>query len=199
MKKSLFDEGLIGLDLSEISDRVQNCTKCRLHENRTNAVPGEGDGNASLVFIGEGPGRQEDEQGRPFVGRAGQKLDDILDSVSIAREDVFITNVVKCRPPENRDPRQDEIRTCFPYLEAQIAAINPDLIVTLGNSATKFLLDTDRGITSIRGELHDWRGDLRIYPMYHPSYLLRYPSKEKGSPKYQTWQDIQKVKEILAS
>ena len=162
-------------------------------------MPGEGDPDSDVLFIGEGPGREEDEQGRPFVGRAGQKLDDILNSVEINRETVYITNMVKCRPPENRSPTQGEISTCFPYLEAQIAAINPSLIITLGNSATKYLLDTDRGITSTRGQLYDWRGQIQIFPMYHPSYLLRNPSTEEGSPKHQTWQDIQKVKELIQS
>ncbi len=185
------------MELEEISERVSNCTKCRLSENRTHAVPGEGDGNADLLFVGEGPGRQEDEQGRPFVGRAGNKLTEILKSVSLERSDVFITNVVKCRPPENRTPKQDEIETCLPYLEAQIAEINPSIIVTLGNAATKTLLDTDDGITSTRGQFYGWRGTIQIFPMFHPSYLLRNPSREKGSPKYQTWKDIKKVKSAL--
>ena len=197
--RNLFNEGLIGLDLEEIADKVKNCTNCRLHKNRTNAVPGAGDPDADLFFIGEGPGRQEDQQGLPFVGRAGKKLDDIMDSVSISRENVFISNVVKCRPPENRDPRADEIRECSVYLEAQIAAVNPSTIVTLGNSATQFLLDTTEGITSLRGKFYEWRGEIKIFPMYHPSYLLRYPSKEKGSPKHQTWQDIKKIKKQINS
>jgi len=191
------NKGLFRLELEEISERVSNCTKCRLSENRTHAVPGEGDGNADLLFVGEGPGRQEDEQGRPFVGRAGNKLTEILKSVALERSDVFITNVVKCRPPENRTPKQDEIETCLPYLEAQIAEINPSIIVTLGNAATKTLLDTDDGITSTRGQFYGWRGTIQIFPMFHPSYLLRNPSREKGSPKYQTWKDIKKVKSAL--
>ena len=195
--KNFFSNGLIGLDLSELAERIKSCTKCPLSENRTNAVPGEGDPDSDVLFIGEGPGREEDLQGRPFVGRAGQKLNDILASVDIERESVYITNMVKCRPPENRSPKRGEISTCFPYLEAQIASINPSLIITLGNSATKFILDTDQGITSIRGQLFDWRGEIRVFPMYHPSYLLRNPSTEEGSPKYQTWQDIQKVKDLM--
>lgn len=191
------NKGLFRLELEEISERVSTCTKCRLSENRTKAVPGEGDCDAGLLFVGEGPGRQEDQQGRPFVGRAGNKLTEILGSVSLERSDVFITNVVKCRPPENRAPKQDEIETCLPYLEAQIAEINPSIIVTLGNAATKTLLDTDDGITSIRGQLYGWRGSIQVFPMFHPSYLLRNPSREKGSPKYQTWKDIKKVKNAL--
>ncbi|MBS3740361.1 uracil-DNA glycosylase, partial [Candidatus Bipolaricaulota bacterium] len=138
-------------------------------------------------------------QGRPFVGRAGNKLTEILDSVSFQRSEVYITNVVKCRPPENRAPKTDEVNSCIPYLEAQIAEINPSIIVTLGNAATKTLLETDEGITSTRGKFYSWRGEIQIFPMFHPSYLLRNPSKEKGSPKYKTWQDIKKVKEALTS
>lgn len=191
--------GLFRLNLEEISERVSTCTKCRLSENRTNAVPGEGNGNTGLLFVGEGPGRQEDEQGRPFVGRAGNKLTDILQSVSLERSQVYITNIVKCRPPENRTPKSDEVESCLPYLEAQIAEINPSIIVTLGNAATKTLLDIDEGITSIRGKFYSWRGSIEVFPMFHPSYLLRNPSKEKGSPKHQTWKDIKKVKKALTS
>ncbi|MFW6104607.1 MAG: uracil-DNA glycosylase [Candidatus Bipolaricaulota bacterium] len=193
------EKGLFRLDLEEIAERIRNCTKCRLSENRTNAVPGEGDGNTEVLFVGEGPGEQEDRQGRPFVGRAGNKLTEILDSVSLQRSEVYITNVVKCRPPENRTPKADEVNSCFPYLEAQIAEINPSIIVTLGNAATKTLLETDEGITSSRGKFYSWRGEIQIFPMFHPSYLLRNPSKEKGSPKYKTWQDIKKVKKALTS
>lgn len=193
------DTGLFRLNLKEISERIRNCKKCRLSENRNNAVPGEGDGDADLLFVGEGPGRQEDEQGRPFVGRAGNKLTEILESVSLERSQVFITNIVKCRPPENRTPKSDEIESCLPYLEAQIAEINPSIIATLGNTATKTLLDTDEGITSSRGQFYAWRGSIEVFPMFHPSYLLRNPSKKKGSPKHQTWKDIKKVKKALTS
>ncbi|MBS3814387.1 uracil-DNA glycosylase [Candidatus Bipolaricaulota bacterium] len=193
------EKGLFRLDLEEIAEQIRNCTKCRLSGNRTNAVPGEGDGNTDVLFVGEGPGAQEDQQGRPFVGRAGNKLTEILDSVSFQRSEVYITNVVKCRPPENRAPKTDEVNSCIPYLEAQIAEINPSIIVTLGNAATKTLLETDEGITSTRGKFYSWRGEIQIFPMFHPSYLLRNPSKEKGSPKYKTWQDIKKVKKALTS
>ena len=193
------DKGLFRLDLAEISEKVRACTKCRLSENRTKAVPGEGDEDSDLLFVGEGPGRQEDQQGRPFVGRAGNKLTDILGSVSLERSQVYITNIVKCRPPENRAPKSDEVDSCLPYLEAQIAEINPSIIATLGNTATKTLLDTEEGITSARGKFYSWRGDIQVFPMFHPSYLLRNPSKEKGSPKYQTWQDIKKIKKVLES
>jgi len=193
------DKGLFRLDLTEISEKVRTCTKCRLSENRTKAVPGEGNEDSNLLFVGEGPGRQEDQQGRPFVGRAGNKLTDILGSVSLKRSQAYITNIVKCRPPENRAPKSDEIDSCLPYLEAQIAEINPSIIATLGNTATKTLLDTEKGITSARGKFYSWRGKIQVFPMFHPSYLLRNPSKEKGSPKYQTWQDIKKIKKALQS
>lgn len=199
MVENRSETGLFRLDLQEISDKVSTCTKCRLSENRTNAVPGEGDGNSDLLFVGEGPGRQEDEQGRPFVGRAGNKLTEILKSVSLERSQVYITNIVKCRPPENRTPKSDEVESCLPYLEAQIAEINPSIIVTLGNAATKTLLDIDEGITTSRGKFYTWRGSIEVFPMFHPSYLLRNPSKKKGSPKHKTWKDIKKVKKALTS
>lgn len=187
------------LDLNEIADKVRSCHRCRLAKGRTNPVPGTGNPNTDLMLVGEGPGRQEDLQGEPFVGQAGSKLNEILASVSLEREDLFITNVVKCRPPENRTPRADEVEACSSYLQAQLAAINPSVIITLGNSSTRYFLERDEGITELRGEFYDWRGDIRIFPMYHPSYLLHNPSKEKGSPKYQTWQDIQKIKKEVVN
>jgi len=192
-------EDLLKLNLDEIGEKIRSCTRCHLSETRTNAVPGEGSPNSEILFVGEGPGEQEDKQGRPFVGRAGNKLTEILNSVTIDRKDVFITNVVKCRPPKNREPKPEESEACLPYLEAQIAEINPEIIVTLGNTATKALLNNDQGITKVRGTFYNWRGNIQVLPMYHPSYLLRYPSKEKGSPKYQTWKDIKKAKESLKS
>lgn len=192
-----YNKGLFKLNLDEIAEKIRSCTKCRLSETRNNAVSGEGDPYAELMFVGEGPGETEDRQGRPFVGRAGNKFTEILNSVDLDRQDVFITNVVKCRPPENRNPKEDEQQACLPYLEAQIAEINPSVIVTLGNTATKLLIDPGQGITKVRGSFYNWRGNIQVFPMYHPSYLLRYPSKEKGSPKHQTWQDIKKVKKSL--
>jgi len=186
-----------GLTLGALRPRVEGCVLCPLHETRTNAVFGEGSENAEVMFIGEGPGEVEDNTGRPFVGPAGQKLDEVLASVSIRREDVFIGNVVKCRPPGNRVPSKVEMETCFPYLEAQIALIQPSLIVTLGNTSTQWLIPDAPGITKSRGTFYTWRGGIQILPMFHPSYLLRYPSREKGSPKYLTWQDIQRVKAWL--
>jgi len=185
------------LTLDTLRARVLACTKCPLSTTRTNVVFGEGDPGASLMFVGEGPGEVEDSTGRPFVGPAGQKLDEVLASVDISRDRVYITNVVKCRPPGNRVPARSEMETCFPYLEAQIALINPGLIVTLGNTATQWLLPSAPGITKSRGTFFTWRGGILLLPMFHPSYLLRYPSRAKGSPKYLTWLDIQKVREWL--
>ncbi|MFC2081766.1 uracil-DNA glycosylase family protein [Candidatus Bipolaricaulota bacterium] len=180
-----------------LKPRVLSCTQCPLHETRTNVVFGEGNPDATVMFIGEGPGDVEDQTGRPFVGPAGQKLDEVLASVSIERGDVFIGNVVKCRPPGNRVPSRVEMAVCVPYLEAQIALVNPALIVTLGNTSTQWLLPDIPGITKSHGSFFRWRGDVLLFPMFHPSYLLRNPSREKGSPKHLTWLDIQKVRKWL--
>lgn len=185
------------LSLTQLASQVKECTLCQLHKTRTNVVFGEGNSEAALMLIGEGPGEVEDRNGRPFVGPAGQKLDEVLASVGIMREEVYITNVVKCRPPGNREPLSGEMERCYPYLEAQIALINPQIILSLGNVPTRVLLDTNAGITMLRGQFKHWRGGIDIFPIFHPSYLLRYQSREKGSPKYLTWIDIQKVKERL--
>jgi len=185
------------LTLEMLKPRVLSCTQCPLHKTRTHVVFGEGDPDAAVMFIGEGPGEVEDRTGRPFVGPAGQKLDEVLASVEIAREDIFIGNVVKCRPPGNRVPSRAEMEACMPYLEAQIALVNPALIVTLGNTSTQWLLPDAPGITKSHGTFLRWRGDVLLFPMFHPSYLLRNPSREKGSPKYLTWLDIKKVRTWL--
>ncbi|UCF10934.1 MAG: uracil-DNA glycosylase [Candidatus Bipolaricaulota bacterium] len=185
------------MTLDTLRERVGDCTRCPLAETRTHVVFGEGSPTASVVFIGEGPGEVEDETGRPFVGPAGQKLDEVLGAVQLTRDMVYITNVVKCRPPGNRVPSKDEMSACFPYLEAQIALINPGLIVSLGNTPTQWLLPDVDGITKIRGSFLPWRGSMRVFPMFHPSYLLRNPQRTKGSPKYLAWQDIQRVREWI--
>jgi len=185
------------LTLEEVAKECINCEKCPLYLTRTKVVPGEGNEKARVMFIGEGPGEEEDLEGRPFVGKAGQLLTKILKSVEIKREEVFITNMVKCRPPGNRNPSVSEVETCFPYLEAQIAIINPKILVTLGNVPTQFLLETKQGITKLRGEWYDWMGKIRIFPMFHPSYLLRNEGNFPGSPKELTWKDIKKLKEAL--
>ena len=194
---TLFDESqedLRKLAFAELQGKSKTCTLCRLCESRTHVVFGEGPQPCDLVFIGEGPGEVEDQTGRPFVGRAGQLLTEILTAGGLPRESVYITNTVKCRPPENRLPLQDEMEACWPYLEAQIFHLKPKLIVTLGNAPTQLLLDTKEGITKIRGQFFPWKQGVEVFPMFHPSYLLRNPSREKGSPKYLTWKDIQTVK-----
>ncbi len=198
--RSLFDEPAQtskALTWEEAERQAKVCTKCRLHQSRTNVVFGEGSTTSPVIFIGEGPGEVEDSTGRPFVGPAGQKLTEILQSVRIPRESVYISNMVKCRPPGNRTPQPDEIETCWPYLEAQIRHIKPKIIVALGNVPAQYLLKTTEGITTLRGRFFSWRDGIEIYCMFHPSYLLRNPSREPGSPKYLTWQDIKKLKERL--
>jgi len=183
--------------LDGLCERVHGCTRCPLSSTRTNVVFGEGNPDARVLFVGEGPGEVEDQTGRPFVGPAGQKLDEVLASVEIARESVYITNVVKCRPPGNRVPSRSEMECCFPYLEAQIAMIKPALIVTLGNTSSQWLMPEIPGITKSHGSFFAWRGDILMMPMFHPSYLLRNPSRAKGSPKYLTWLDVQKVRKWI--
>jgi len=185
------------LTLEALEEKVKKCTKCPLSETRTHVVFGEGNVNAELMLVGEGPGEVEDNTGHPFVGPAGHKLDDVLASVGISREEIYITNVVKCRPPGNRVPAKKELEACDPYLEAQIALVNPRLIITLGNTPTQWLIPNAGGITHIHGQFLPWRGGIEIVPMFHPSYLLRNPSRSKGSPKYLTWMDIKKVRDWL--
>lgn len=196
--RSLFDEpAKTPKALSEAERQAKACTRCRLHESRTNVVFGEGSTKSPVMFLGEGPGEVEDSTGRPFVGPAGQKLTEILESVGIPRESVYITNMVLCRPPGNRTPQKDEIETCWPYLEAKIRHIKPKIIVALGNVPAQYFLKTTEGITTLRGRFFHWREGIEIYCMFHPSYLLRNPSREPGSPKHLTWQDIKKLKERL--
>jgi uracil-DNA glycosylase family 4 len=182
--------------LEEIRREVEQCTLCPLAKSRTQTVFGEGNPDALIMFIGEAPGEDEDRSGRPFVGKAGQLLTKILLSVGIQREEVYIANMVKCRPPGNRTPTLEEVEACFPYLEAQIAIVNPSVIVTLGSVSTGYLLGTKEPMSKLRGQWFDWRGGKRIFPMFHPSFLLRHESRAPGSPKYLTWQDIQEVKRV---
>lgn len=181
---------------SELEERVKKCTRCGLCSGRKNAVFGEGSRSARVIFVGEAPGADEDAQGVPFTGKAGHLLSQILSSVGIDRKAVFITNIVKCRPPENRAPVPDEMMDCAPYLEAQLALLSPPLIVCLGNTPTKWLLKTSEGITALRGRWFQWRGSF-LLPMFHPSYLLRNESKKKGSPKELTWKDINALREKM--
>lgn len=180
----------------ELRGRVAACRRCGLCETRTNTVFGQGAVHTPIVMVGEGPGADEDAQGLAFVGRAGQLLTKILSAAGIDRESVFITNVVKCRPPNNRTPTQEEMLKCGDFLEAQLLLLRPQILVCLGNTPLKWLLRTSEGITALRGRWFDWRG-IQIFPMFHPSYLLRNDSRQKGSPKDLTWQDVQNLKARL--
>lgn len=167
-----------------------------LHELSDNLVFGEGDPDAQLMIVGEAPGEDEDASGRPFVGRAGQLLDRVLASVGIERDAVYITNIVKFRPPGNRNPRPEEIAVSEPVLLEQIRLIRPQVIATLGNVPTQYFLRTNEGITRTHGQWYDWQ-QLRVFPLYHPAYLLRNASRERGSPKWQTWNDMKELKRVL--
>ena len=180
-----------GETLEDIRQDVGNCTRCPLHQGRTKIVHSEGNPNAELVFVGEAPGADEDASGRPFVGRAGQLLNKIIEAIGLKREDVFIGNVNRCRPPGNRQPTIEEARTCKPFLLREIAVLRPKIIVVLGNTATQNLLDTKTGITKIRGEFQDYYG-VKVMPTFHPAYLLRDPSKKR-----EVWEDMKKVRDEL--
>jgi uracil-DNA glycosylase len=173
--------------LLKIREDIGDCTRCKLHKGRNKIVFGDGNPKAQLVFVGEGPGADEDAQGLPFVGRAGKLLTQMIEAMGLQRSDVYICNVVKCRPPQNRAPEPDEVQTCSPYLLRQIDTINPKVIVCLGAVAAKTLLETTRGISHFRGEWQEWRGR-RLMATYHPAYLLRNPPA-----KADVWKDLQKV------
>jgi len=173
--------------LPKIREDIGDCTRCKLHKGRNKIVFGDGSPKAELVFIGEGPGADEDQQGIPFVGRAGKLLTQMIEAMGLQRKDVYICNVVKCRPPENRAPEPDEVATCSPYLLRQIDVIRPKVIVCLGAVAAKTLLQTARGISQFRGEWLEWRGH-KLMATYHPAYLLRNPNA-----KGEVWKDLQKV------
>jgi DNA polymerase len=167
--------------LAEAATAATTCTKCRLAAGRTQVVYGVGAADAELLFIGEGPGFHEDQRGEPFVGAAGQLLTRMLGGIGLRREDVYIANVVKCRPPGNRDPQPDEIEACTPWLVEQVTLIQPTLIVTLGNFATKFVLNTTTGITRLRGQVFPWHGR-KVIPTFHPAAVLR--SGGEGSRQF---------------
>ena len=181
---------------AELEKRVASCTLCDLCRTRTRVVFGQGAFETPLVFVGEGPGADEDAEGLAFVGKAGQLLTQILLAGGIVREEAFITNVVKCRPPNNRVPTPEEMMLCGDYLEAQLLLLRPKILVCLGNTPTKWILKTAEGITALRGRWFEWRG-IDVMPMFHPSYLLRNDSRKKGSPKDLTWQDVQNLKERM--
>lgn len=161
------------MNLDELRVQAESCTKCRLSETRTSVVFGVGSSDAELMFVGEAPGRNEDLQGAPFVGAAGQLLDRLLGEIGIVRDEVYIANVLKCRPPGNRDPLPDEIESCKDYLRSQLEIIDPRVVVTLGNFATKLMLRTETGITKLRGHAYPWWRNKILIPTYHPAAALR--------------------------
>ena len=177
--------------LEAIKADIGDCTRCRLHEQRRTIVFGEGDPQAQLVFVGEGPGAEEDASGRPFVGRAGQLLDKIIIAIGLKREEVYIANIVKCRPPGNRTPELDEVATCKPFLLRQLAFIRPRVIVALGAPSFQCLLRTREPITKARGHWREWNG-IKVMPTFHPAFLLRSPDKKR-----EVWDDMKKVRDYL--
>jgi len=186
----IFDKG-DSMTISKLRKEVRQCTKCALAATRRNVVFGEGDFNARLVFVGEAPGEEEDIQGRPFVGRAGKLLDQLIERIGLGRGDVYICNVLKCRPPGNRDPDEQERELCKEYLFTQLELINPKIICALGRHAYNTLLGVDERITRVRGVLTNYRGT-PLLPTYHPSFLLRNQGKIK-----EAWEDMEKLKQLL--
>ncbi|MEK6336349.1 MAG: uracil-DNA glycosylase family protein [Acidobacteriota bacterium] len=177
--------------LEEIWQDIGDCTRCGLCEARTQVVNTHGNHKARLMFVGEAPGADEDAQGKPFVGRAGQLLTKIIEAIGLKREDVLIGNVNRCRPPGNRQPTLEEAAICRPFLFREIAAVQPEVIVVMGNTALRNLLETREGITRVRGKFQDFRG-IKVMPTFHPAYLLRDPSKKR-----ETWEDLKKVRDYL--
>jgi uracil-DNA glycosylase len=182
--------------LSEIAKEVSTCKLCTLSATRINSVPGEGSPNATIMFVGEGPGANEDKQGRPFVGQAGKLLDHLLATITLKREDVFIANIVKCRPPQNRVPAPEEVKACRPYLNAQIAVIKPRVIVTLGSSALKTLLGSNYAIGRVHGKLQIKDG-IRCLPMYHPAAYLHKRSPDLLEAMKKDFQELKKLNSQL--
>ncbi len=182
-------------DLPSLRQTCLVCQQCDLAATRTHVVVERGNPQARLMIIGEGPGQQEDEQGLPFVGKSGQLLDKILQSVQFdPSQDVYVCNVVKCRPPNNRVPTTEEMAACTPYLFEQIRLVDPQIILLTGATAMQAILQEKRGITKIRGQWFEWQGRW-VMPIFHPAYLLRNPSREPGKPKWLMWQDIQAIKQ----
>jgi len=188
---SLFEERIDDDSLERIRADIGDCTRCKLHKARKNIVFGVGNPRAELVFVGEGPGHDEDVQGEPFVGRAGKLLTQMIEAMGLQRSDVYICNVVKCRPPENRLPERDEIEICSPFLLRQLAVIQPKVICCLGACSAQTLLATNQGISRFRGEWFDYRG-AKLIATYHPAYLLRNPNA-----KGEVWKDLQKIMAFL--
>jgi uracil-DNA glycosylase len=177
--------------LDQVQTDLGDCHRCGLASGRSHIVFGEGSPDARLVFIGEGPGAEEDHTGRPFVGPAGQLLTKIIQAMHLTREQVFICNVIKCRPPGNRDPEPQEISTCKPFLLRQLAAIDPEVVCTLGNHATQTVLDCTEPVSRLRGRFHAL-GTFRVMPTFHPAYLLRHPERKR-----EVWEDMKKIMALL--
>ncbi len=178
--------------LNELEERLKNCSRCKLAKGRTHLVFGEGNPQAELMFVGEGPGRDEDLQGRPFVGRAGQLLTRIISAMNRKRSDVYIANIVKCRPPNNRNPEPDEVKACMPFLLKQIEIVRPKVICALGGVAFQNLMETKAPISKLRGNLYPWREGIYLIPTFHPAFLLRNPAKKR-----EVWEDVQKIMAFL--
>jgi len=198
LKRRLELEKLMGADvllrsrgpsaeLAALEQEVRTCTACRLAQKRTQTVFARGNPRAELMFVGEAPGREEDAQGIPFVGPAGKLLDRMIYAMGLARDEVYVTNIVKCRPPNNRDPRPDEVEACAPFLERQIELVQPKIICTLGRPAANAMLGTNAAMGQLRGRWFFWRG-IALLPTYHPAYLLRSPGQKR-----QAWEDLKKV------
>jgi len=182
--------------LREVREKCLRCNKCGLCKTRNNVVFSDGKPNSKLMLIGEAPGYYEDMKGLPFVGKAGQLLDKILGCVGFSRNDIYICNTIKCRPPENRDPLPEEKTACREYLDAQIKIIKPRIILLCGRIALSSMIDTKSGITKMRGKWFEGPEFSKMMPIFHPSYLLRNDSREKGSPKWLMWQDIKEVRKV---
>jgi uracil-DNA glycosylase family 4 len=177
--------------LEEIRTDLGECRRCRLSQSRKHIVFGAGDPHARLVFVGEGPGYDEDQKGEPFIGAAGRLLTKIIEAIKFTRDQVYICNIIKCRPPGNRNPLPDEIEACLPFLKRQLKAIKPDVICALGTFAAQALLDTTLPISKLKGRFHDYNG-IRVLPTYHPAYLLRNPDKKRD-----VWEDMKKMMKAL--
>ena len=176
--------------LEIVKEELKDCRRCKLYKERNHIVFGEGNEDARLMLIGEAPGHEEDLQGRPFVGAAGHLLDNMLKAINLSRREVYIANIVKCRPPQNRKPERDEIEACKPFLLKQIDIIKPSIICTLGSTATQTLLEAKTPITKLRGHIYDFSG-IKLIPTFHPAYLLRNPYQKKGA-----WEDLKLIEKI---
>jgi len=179
--------------LEQVRGELGDCTRCKLHQGRTTLVFGVGRPDADLMFVGEAPGRDEDQQGEPFVGPAGQLLTKIIEAIGLTRDQVYIANVIKCRPPQNRNPELDEVQTCAPFLFQQLDVIRPRVVVALGAFAVRTLLRSEQSISRLRGQVFDYRG-AKLVPTFHPAFLLRSPDRKRD-----VWQDMKKVRALLSS